>query len=101
MEPKEGLHLPDDFAARAEGIKHLVEEGPEQTPHRVDALAAIGVVIGLGQEPEGEELAEELFEVAEAVLAQALDAWAQGGEPGAERGKERSVHGQVIILDIA
>jgi len=48
VEGKECLDLPDDLAAGASGIEHLVEEPEEGAPDREDALPAIGSLVGLG-----------------------------------------------------
>jgi len=46
----------------------------------------------LGLRPCQDELSEELFEVRHALLAQVLDARAEGGQAGSEGGKKRSCH---------
>jgi len=69
VETKEGLDLPDDLAAGAVGIEDLVEKTPEGAPEGVDAVAAVGALVGLRQQPGGDELAKEEFEVQEALLA--------------------------------
>ena len=46
------------------------------------------VFLGVGRD----EVAKELFEVEQALLAEAVDAAAEGGAPGAQSGEEGSVH---------
>jgi hypothetical protein len=50
----------------------LVEKAKESPAHGVDALAAIGALLGLGQNARDQERANELFQVGEALLAQVL-----------------------------
>lgn len=100
VEAKEGLDLPDDFAAGAAGIEDLREKAPEGAADRIDALATIGALVGLGQEPSRDELAKELFEVQQAVLAEVLDALAEGGQAGAPGREERCLHDKYIYLSM-
>ena len=87
MKTKAGLDLPDDFAAGAAGIEDLIEKAPEGAPEAVNAGAAVGALVGLGQPPGRAELAEELFAVEQALLAERLAAPTAGGEPGLESGE--------------
>ena len=98
METKQGLDLSDDFTAGAAGIEGLIKKAPEGATQGVDARAAVGTLVGLGQKPGGDQLCEEQFEVKKALLADALDATAEGGQAGAPRGKEGSVHDKYIYL---
>jgi len=52
----------------------------------------------LGEALGREGVPEEPFEVEEAVLAEALDAAAEGGQAGAELRKERRVHDKYLYL---
>ncbi|MCI0541505.1 MAG: hypothetical protein L0Z50_40420, partial [Verrucomicrobiales bacterium] len=56
------------------------QKAAEGATDGIDALAAVGIFVGLGQESGRDELAEELFEVEQALLLEALHAPAQGGE---------------------
>ena len=85
---EEGLHLADGLAAGASGIERLGAEATEGAAHGEDALAAVGTVVGLGQQSGREQATEEVFEVEEALLADVLDAAAEGGEAGAEGGEK-------------
>ncbi len=70
----------------------MIEKAPEEPADRIDALATVGALVGLGQPSGRQELAEEQFEVEQAVLAEGLNPAAEGGGPGAEGGKERGGH---------
>ena len=90
--------MPDRFAAGRAGIEGLVEKGPEGAAEGEHALTAVGPVISLSQEAGGDEAAEEPLEVQEALLAELVDARAQGGQAGAEGGEEGGVHDKYIYL---
>src|SRR5436309_1902813 len=83
VEAKEGLNLPDHFPAGAAGIEDLIEKAPEGAPERVNALAAVGAFVGLRQKSRRDESGEEFFEQQKALLAQGLEAPAEGGQAGA------------------
>jgi hypothetical protein len=91
VETEQSLNLSDDLAARAGGIEHLVEETPKGATHRIDAIAAIGTLVALGQQPGRDQFCEEQFEVSEALLADVLHAAAEGSQARAPRRKERSI----------
>jgi hypothetical protein len=57
----------------------LVEKAKERAPHRVNLLAAVGAFVPLGQPPGGQERAEELVKVNDALPAEGLDAPAREG----------------------
>ena len=48
VETEQGLDLPDDFTARAGGIEDLEKETKKSASHRIDAVAAVGALVGLG-----------------------------------------------------
>ena len=89
VEAKEGLNLPDHFPAGAAGIEDLIEKAPEGAPERVNALAAVGAFVGLRQKSRRDESGEEFFEQQKALLAQGLEAPAEGGQAGAPGWEER------------
>ena len=91
METKQGLDLSDDFTAGAGGVEGLIKKAPEGATQGIDALAAVGPLISLGQKPGRDQLCQEQFEVKEALLADALDAAAKGSQARAPRRKERSM----------
>jgi len=76
---EERLNPPHALAARAIRIGHLVEKAKERAPHRVNLLAAVGAFVPLGQPPGGQERAEELVKVNDALPAEGLDAPAREG----------------------
>jgi hypothetical protein len=63
-----------------------------------DPLPAIGTFISLGQKRRRKQRAEELIKLEETLLAEVLDAPAQGAQAGAPGRKERSVHNKYIYL---
>jgi hypothetical protein len=79
MKTKEGLDLTHDFTAGAVRREHLVEKSPEGAAQGENPITAVGSLIGLGQKPGGNEVAEEHFELQEALGAEVMDAAAQGG----------------------
>ena len=98
MEGKESLDLADDFAARAIGVEHLIKKAKEGAADAKDPLPAVGPLCGLGQQLRRQERAEELIQVDEALLAQVLDAPAQGSQARPPRGEERRFHNKYIYL---
>ena len=102
MKGKEGLHLTDEFAAGATGIEHLIEEAKEGPPQAINALAAVGALVGWRQEARGQERTDQQFELGQTVLPEALDTAAQGGEALAPLGKEGGFHlhsNTTVLLD--
>jgi hypothetical protein len=89
---KEGLDLAHDFATGAMGVKDLIEKAEESPAHIVDAVAAVGALVRLGEQVRRQTGREEGFQAKEALLAEALDALAQGAEPGAPGEKEGGFH---------
>ena len=79
-------------------MEDLIEEAPEGTAAGEDPLAAVGALVGRGEEAGGQELAEEVFELKETVLAHLLESAATGREAGPELREERCVHRQVYVL---
>jgi hypothetical protein len=98
VEDKEGLDLANHLAARTMGIEHLIEKAKEGAPDIEDPIPAVGTFIGLGQKLRRQERAEELIEVDEALLAEVLDAAAQGSQARPPEGKERRLHDKYIYL---
>jgi hypothetical protein len=98
VETEQGPDLADRFAAGRARIEGLVEKGPEGATEGEDAVAAVGAVVGLGQQAGRDEAAEEQLQVEEALLAELLDAGAQGGQACAELRKEGCVHAKYIYL---
>ena len=92
LEAKERLDLADDFTAGAVRIEDLIEKGEEGAAQALDAIAAVGAFLGLGKKARRQPGANELFQVGQALLAEVLDPFAQGGQAGAKRGEERSMH---------
>ena len=84
VELKEGLDLPDHFAAGGLGVKPLPEHGPEGQPTGVEPIAAVGVAGGLGEERLGQAGAKALFELAEGVGANGFDGLGDAGAPGGQ-----------------
>ncbi len=84
--------MADDFAAGGVGLEDLIEEAKEGAAHAKDSLAAVGAIVGLAEQARGQEGSQELLQMTETLLAQALDARAHGGEARPEGGKEGGVH---------
>jgi len=95
---EEGADVADDGAAGAAGMEDLIEEPPEGAATGEDPFAAVGALVGLGQECGGQVLAEEVFEVVEVVLAHSAEAAATGGEAGAPGREVRGRHDKYIYL---
>jgi len=95
---EERLDLTHPFPARTIGLQHLVEEAKEGAAHGVNLLAAVGALVTLGQAPRGQERGKEQVQVREALLAQGVDAFTQGGEPGPELREKGRGHDTVYIL---
>ncbi len=98
VQTEQGLDLADDFATGGIGLEHLVEEAKEGAAHVIDAVAAVEPLLGLGEQTCGQERSQQEFQVAEAVLAQVLDAPAQGGQASAPGGEKRRMHNKYIYL---
>ena len=92
VQGKERLDLTDHLPTGALGIEHLIKKAKEGAADRIDAIAAVGALVGLGEQPWRQPGAEEEVQVQEVLLAQLLDAGAQGGKPGAEGGEEGRFH---------
>jgi hypothetical protein len=98
VEGKERLDLADDLAAGAIGIEDLIEEAKKGASDVIDSITAVGAFVGLGQKARGQEWTEELIEVEEALLAQDLNAVAQGSQALTQLREVGCVHRQVYIL---
>ena len=98
LQGQERPDLANDLAAGAVGIEDLPEKAPEGAAQRIDALAAVVTLLGLGQQPGRQQGSEELFQVEEVLAAQAVDPLAQGGQAGAPSGEKRRVHDKYIYL---
>ncbi|HEV2208115.1 MAG TPA: hypothetical protein VG167_05030 [Verrucomicrobiae bacterium] len=98
VEGKERLDLTDHLAARAVGVEHLIEEAKEGAPNAENAFSAVGALLSLRQQGWGQERAEELVQMKEALLAQANDAPAHGAEPVSPVGEEGCMHCTVLLL---
>jgi hypothetical protein len=90
--------LADHFAARAIGTKHLIEKAKEGPADAKDPLSAVGAFVGLGQELRGQQWAQEMIEVEKTLLAEVLDALAQGSQARPPSRKEEGVHDKYIYL---
>jgi hypothetical protein len=95
VEAKEGLDLADDLPAGAIRMEDLIEKAKESAADRIDAIPAAGALVGLGEELRREQRGEEGIQVREALLAEGLDAAAQGSQALAQLWKEGSMHGTV------
>lgn len=98
VEDKKRLNLADDLPARGAGIKHLVEKPKEGAPQSVDGIAAVGSLLGLGQEIPRQERGEQRVQVVETVLANLFESAAHGGQGSHPLWKEGSLEhcGQYI-----
>ena len=95
MEGKEGLDLTDDLATGTVGIKDLIKEAKEGATQAIDAVAAVGALIGLREQARREQRAEQQFQMTEALLTQLLNAAAQGGpENNGERASKEYAYTQ-------
>jgi hypothetical protein len=92
VEGKEGLDLTDDLATGTVGIKDLIKEAKEGATQAIDAVAAVGALIGLREQARREQRAEQQFQMTEALLAPVLNAAAQGGQKRTESWEVRSMH---------
>jgi len=70
------------------GIEHLVEKTKESAADVVDPIAAVAAFFGLREQARRQERSEELIQVQEALLAEALDAAAQGASRARKAGKK-------------
>ena len=68
-------------------IEHLIEEAKEGAADRIDAITAVGALVGLGEQAGRQPGAAEEVQLQETLLAPALDAGAQSGKAGAEGGE--------------
>jgi hypothetical protein len=91
LKAKERLDLPDDLAAGASRIEDLIKKPPEGAAHRVDALAAIGILLGGREQPSRDQVREERFEPEETLLTHALEAPAERSQARTPLGKEGSI----------
>jgi len=98
MKGEEGLDLADDFATGGVGFERLVEKSKEGAPHAKDALAAVGALVLLGEQARRQERSQQQFQMAETLLAEALNPAAQGGQAGTEGRKKRRRHTKYIYL---
>jgi len=80
VQSKERLDLAHDLAAGAIGIEDLIEKAKEGASEAIDPITAVGAFVSLGQQPRGQEGAEESFQMEKAMLAQAVDAPAQSSQ---------------------
>jgi len=96
-QPPQSLNLAHDFAAGGSRFEHLPEETFQSEAHVEAAVAAIGAVVFLGKEVNGEQIAQVILELGQGSLAEALSAAAEGGEPGPESREKRSLHKAVYI----
>jgi len=92
IEGQARLDVADHLAAGAVGIKDLIEEGKDGLTQAEDALAAVGVFVGGGEQARGQDRGQQQFQLAEAVLAEVPKATTEVGEALAKGWKERSVH---------
>ena len=98
MEAKESLDLADDFQASALWIQDLIEEAKEGAADGIDAVPAAWALVGLGEQARGQEGTKEGIEVKEALLAEGLEAGAQGGQALTPLREERCMHNTVYVL---
>jgi hypothetical protein len=54
VEGKERLDLADDLAAGAMGVENLIKKPKESATQAIDALTAVGALIGLAQQARGQ-----------------------------------------------
>src|SRR5258708_2013433 len=87
-----------DLGARANGVEALGGEAKAGATHRVNLLAAVWACIRLGQKPGGQERAKAEVQVREALLAEVLDAPAQGSKPRPPHGEKRCAHDKYLYL---
>ena len=92
LEGQERLDLADDFTAGAVRIEDLIEEGKEGSAQAVDAIPAVGALLGLGEQARWQAGAKEEFQVGQALLAERVDASAQGGQACPPSRKKRCAH---------
>lgn len=98
VQPAERLDLADHFPAGGAGIEQLPEKAFEGQPQGIAALAAVGALVGGGEQVGGDELGELLAQLGEGALAQGLGgAAAQGGQWGAPGREAGGVYRAVYI----
>jgi hypothetical protein len=90
--------LAHDLATGAIGIKDLVKKAEEGPADRIDLLAAVRPLVGLRQEPGGQQRAEQAIQVHQALRAEVVDVLAQASEAWAPGREERSGHNKYIYL---
>ncbi len=90
MQGAQGQDLADDLPAGAIGLEHLKQEAKERAAHGINAFAAVGPLVGLGQESGRQERSKQQVQLEQAVLADLPDALAEAGEAGAPGGKQWS-----------
>ena len=101
VEGAKRLDLPHDLTAGAVRIEHLIKKAKESSPDAIDALTAVGTVLGLGQKPRRQPRAQELIELEETLPAQVPDARTQGGQARPPGRKKRRLHNKYIYLFMA
>jgi len=87
VQTKQGLDLPDHLPAGTGRIERLLEEAPKGATQRKDAVATVGPLLGLREQPGW----NEPFQMQEALLADVLDAPDQGRQARAPRREVRSI----------
>jgi len=72
-----------------EGCGHLPEETLASQAQGIDSLAAVGSLVGAGEQWDGDEIGQVFGQLLQGVLAElACRAASAGGEAGAEGGEE-------------
>lgn len=93
VQAEECLDVADHLAAGGGWVEQLPHEAFEGQAQAEDALATVGPLLGGRQERGREDLAQVVLELTQGGLAEGVGgAPAQGGQPGAEGGKERCFH---------
>jgi len=100
LEGKERLGLADHRATGAMGIEHLIEKTEEGAADVVDPITAVAAFVGLSQEARRQERAQELIEVKEALLAQAVYAPAQRSQSCPPSREKRCVHDKYLYFSM-
>ena len=91
MQGTQGQDLADNFPARAVGFEDLIQEPKEGAADRIDAFAAVGAFVGLGQKSGRQQRGEQQIQLQEAVLLELVGVPSEIGEADAPGGKERGV----------
>jgi hypothetical protein len=84
--------LADHLAAGAVRIENLIEKTIEGAPDAKDPLSAVGAFVGLGQKFRGQQRAQELIQMEQALLAEVSDALAHGAQACAPGKEVRRMH---------